>query len=205
MPLLGTRRYPKGPKMKYFELHKMDVSGTHIEFAAPRHNHNTISPLPDIEENNINLYDTEQFSRYNNKNKDEPATFGLCLKYWRYFGIPLLDGTGVLGDVTFNPSISYMPEFTSLFHPRHLECAIERYIYKAPDTYRLTGFCRENWKSVKLNGITWVNYRSQGSAGFRNAEEVYESVWHTPITDQHLLTVRFDQVIRFKRTRLAEV
>src|SRR5690606_17670322 len=39
----------------------------------------------------------------------------------------------------------------------------------------------------------------------RNAEECYESVWHMPISDQHLLTVRFDQVIRKKRTRLAEV
>src|SRR5690606_14272307 len=45
---------------------------------------------------------------------------------------------------------------------------------------------------------------SEGYVGLHRAVECYESVWHTPITDQHLLTVRYDQVISKKRTRLAE-
>lgn len=98
-----------------------------------------------------------------------------------------------------------MPEFSNLFHPRHLECAVERYIYTAHTAYRIPGECRKNWQVKAINGTQWVSYKSTGYAGFRSAEACYESVWHTPITDDHLLTVRFDQVIRKKRTRLAEV
>src|SRR5690606_21255371 len=135
----------------------------------------------------------------------EPGSLGLLLKYWEFTGIPVLDGTGELGDMRLAVSIESMAEFSSLFRPRRLECAIERFIYTSSDAYRLSGKCRMNWRVTTINGSVWANYQSTGYAGFRNAEECYESVWHMPISDQHLLTVRFDQVIRKKRTRLAEV
>jgi hypothetical protein len=204
MPFLGTRRYPKGPDLKRLEHHRVTASGTEITFSAPAHRHDAIQVQPALA-GSINLYDESRFGRYKKNDLAEPASMGLALKDWRFTGLPILDGTGVIGDMTFEVSIENMPEFASLFHPRHLECAIERYIYKAYTAYRIPGECRQNWQLKTINGIEWAGYQSVGYAGFRSAEECYESVWHTPITDQHLLTVRFDQVIRKKRTRLAEI
>lgn len=204
MPLIGTRKFPKGPDLKRSEQHSISVSGTRIAFSAPAHRHDAIQATPPLS-GSFNLYDASHFGRFNKKDQVEPASFTLELKDWRFNGIPLLDGTGVIGDMKFKVSIVSMPEFASLFHPRHLECAVERYIYTAYTAYRIPGECRQNWRVIKINGKEWVNYESMGYPGYRNAEECYESVWHTPITDQHLLTVRFDQVIRKKRTRLAEV
>src|SRR5690606_1725572 len=153
----------------------------------------------------INLYEEALFRRFDEDEIAEPGSLGLLLKYWEFTGIPVLDGTGELGDMRLAVSIESMAEFSSLFRPKRLECAIERFIYTSSDAYRLSGECRMNWRVVTINENVWVNYQSTGYAGFRNAEECYESVWHTPISDQHLLTVRFDQVIRKKRTRLAEV
>ena len=204
MPLIGTRKYPKGPNLKRLEHHRVTASRTVIAFSAPAHRHDAIQAQPALS-GSINLYDESRFGRYKKNDLAEPASMGLALKDWRFTGLPILDGTGVIGDMTFELSIENMPEFASLFHPRHLECAIERYIYKAYTAYRIPGECRQNWQLKTINGIEWAGYQSVGYAGFRSAEECYESVWHTPITDQHLLTVRFDQVIRKKRTRLAEI
>lgn len=204
MPFIGTRKFPKGPDLKRLEYHSVTVSGTQISFAAPMHRHDAIQASP-LLSGSFNLYDTSLFGRYKKNNPVEPASFGISLKDWRFSGIPMLDGTGVLGDMTFEVSIENMPEFASLFRSCHLECAVERYIYAAYTSYRIPGQCRMDWKVHTINNVVWVNYHSNGYPGFRNAEECYESVWHTPITDQHLLTVRFDQVIRKKRTRLAEV
>jgi hypothetical protein len=202
MLLIGTRKFPKGPDLKRSEQHSISVSGTRIAFSAPPHD--AIQATPPLS-GSFNLYDASHFGRFNKTDQVEPASFTLELKDWRFNGIPLLDGTGVIGDMKFKVSIVSMPEFASLFHPRHLECAVERYIYTAYTAYRIPGECRQNWRVIKINGKEWVNYESMGYPGYRNAEECYESVWHTPITDQHLLTVRFDQVIRKKRTRLAEI
>lgn len=204
MPFIGTRKFPKGPDLKRLERHKILASGTEITFLAPKHNDSSIPAFPAITKT-INLYDSALFGRYEEKDLTEPASFGATLKHWEFTGIPMLDGTGELGEVMFHVTISDMPEFSSLFRPRHFECAIERCIYTSPHAYRIQGECRMNWKVYTINDSVWVNYHSNGYPGFRNAEECYESVWHTPITDQHLLTVRFDQVIRKRRTRLAEV
>ena len=204
MPLIGTRKYPKGPDLKRLEHHRVTASGTEIAFSAPAHRHDAIQVQPALT-GSINLYDESRFGRYKKNDLAEPASMGLALKDWRFTGLPILDGTGVIGDMTFEVSIENMPEFASLFHTRHLECAIERYLYKAYTAYRIPGECRQNWQLKTINGIEWAGYQSVGYTGFRSAEECYESVWHTPITDQHLLTVRFDQVIRKKRTRLAEI
>lgn len=204
MRFIGTRKFPKGPDLKRLERHKILASGTEITYLAPKHNDSGIPAYP-VTPKALNLYDSTVFGRYEEKDLTEPASFGATLKHWEFTGIPLLDGTGELGEMTFEVSIENMPEFASLFRSRHLECAVERYIYAAYTSYRIPGQCRMDWKVHTINNVVWVNYHSNGYPGFRNAEECYESVWHTPITDQHLLTVRFDQVIRKKRTRLAEV
>ena len=204
MPLIGTRKFPKGPSLRHLEEHVFNLSGAQIKFFAPEHYHDAIAAT--VPRNgHFNLYDTKLFNRFEEENLSEPPVLWLKLKRWRFKGIPLLDGTGVLGDLTMEVTVSDMPEFSTLFHSRHLERAVERYIYSSSDAYRISGECRMNWRVTTINGSVWVNYQSTGYAGFRNAEECYESVWHTPISDQHLLTVRFDQVIRKKRTRLAEV
>lgn len=204
MPLIGTRKYPKGPDLKRLEQHKIIASGTEIVFLAPKHNDSGIPANP-VTVKTINLYDPTLFGRYEEKDLTEPASYGVVLKHWEFTGIPILDGTGELGDMMLHITISDMQQFSSLFRPRHFECVIERCIFTSPHAYRISGECRMNWKVCSINNILWVNYRSNGYAGFRSAEECYESVWHTPLTDQHLLTVRFAQVIRKKRTRLAEV
>src|SRR5690554_811350 len=204
MSFIGTRRFPKGPSLKYPEAHQFNASGTQIRFMALRHNDSSIRSIADYN-GVINLYEEALFMRFDEDAIAEPGSLGLLLKYWEFTGIPVLDGTGELGDMRLAVSIESMAEFSSLFRPKRLECAIERFIYTSSDAYRLSGECRMNWRVVTINENVWVNYQSTGYAGFRNAEECYESVWHTPISDQHLLTVRFDQVIRKKRTRLAEV
>ena len=203
MPLIGTRTHPKVPDLKSLERHEIIASGTVITFCAPKHNDSGITANPVLTKK-INLYDPTFFGRYEDKDLTEPASYGATLKHWEFTGVPVLDGTGELGDMMFHVTISDMPEFASLFRPRHFECVIERCIFTSPHAYRISGECRMNWNVRTLNNIPWVNYRSNGYAEFRSAEECYESVWHTPITNQHLLTVRFDQVIRKKRTSLAE-
>jgi len=204
MPLIGTRKYPKGPSLRHLDTHIFNLSGARVKFLAPEHYHDAIAATPP-RKCDFNLYDRGLFNRFEEKNLSEPPTLWLKLKRWRFKGVPLLDGTGVLGDMTIEITVSDMPEFSPLFRPKHLEGAIERYIYSSSEAYRISGECRMGWKVHNINDVVWVAYHSNGYPGYRNAEKCYESVWHTPITDQHLLTVRFDQVIRKKRTRLAEV
>lgn len=204
MPFIGTRKYPKGPDLKRLEHHRITASGTEVDFLAPKHNNGGIPANP-VKPVIMNLYEAGLFGRYDEQDLAEPPSSGVALKYWEFTGLPVVDGTGELGDMMFHVTISDMYEFQSLFRSRNLECAIERIIYASPHGYCNPGECRKNWQVRVINGTQWVSYQSTGYAGFRNAEECYETVWHTPITDQHLLTVRFDQVIRKKRTRLAEV
>lgn len=204
MPLIGTRKFPKGPNLRHLERHDFNLSGTRLTFSAPEYYHDVIAESPSNGKT-FNLYDERLFGRLEAQDADEPPVLWLQFKRWRFKGIPLIDGTGVLGDMTLETTVSHMPEFESLFRPRHMEGAIERHIYSSPNSYKISGECRQRWTIKTINDMEWISYQSTGYAGFRNAEECYETVWHTPITDQHLLTVRFDQVIRKKRTRLAEV
>ena len=202
MPSIGTRKHPKGPNLKRLELHTFNLSGTKVRFMAPAHHHDAIPATPQHHEN-VNLYEQGLFGRFDAGNQAEPPSYPLELKYWRFKGIPVLDGTGILGDMRFHVSIMHLPDFKSLFHPRHLECAIERCIYGSPYAYKVSGQCRLEWQIQMINEITWINYRSHFLE--TNDGSANESVWHTPITDEHLLTVRFKEGIGRKRTRLAEV
>ena len=202
MPLIGTRKNPKGPDLRNLETHLFNLSGTRVKFRAPAHYHDAIGATPPHKEN-VNLYEQDLFDRLDEEDLAEPPSYPLELKYWRFKGVPILDGTGVLGDMRLHVSIQHLPEFISLFRPLHLECAVERCIYSSPNAYKNSGQCRLDWQVREINGSDWVGYRSHHLTTDEGCG--YESVWHTPITDEHLLTVRFNQGIGKKRTRLAEV
>lgn len=50
---------------------------------------------------------------------------------------------------------------------------------------------RQNWGVASLNGLDWVHYENYGSSsrGF-NLTHVF---WHLPLTDEHLLTLKFER------------
>ncbi|WP_020405056.1 hypothetical protein [Hahella ganghwensis] len=196
---LASRRHPSGPNR--WEDHKIRLSGTEITYSAPKNNHELIdyrAPLLVTE----NIYDPAVFERNSIKNKYRPLSCGLALKDWVFFGLPLLEGR--IGDLKFHVTLARMPEFSSLFRPRHLECSIERYIYASPNSIQVSGLSRQHWKIREFSGFNWVNYQYQGNPGLHNAEEVVGSVWHLPITDEHMLNVDFKQIIRIKNSRLHE-
>lgn len=203
MPLIGTRRNPKGPSLAKLENHRLILSGTQVQFKAPTHND---PQVPDQGESdvNLNIYDVQRFGRLGDDNADEIPTRALAVKWWEYTGIPVFDGTGYLGRMEFQVNLSHMPAFSSLFRPITLECAIERYIYMSPSSTQYPGTNRLDWRVVEINGSQWVNYGMIGWTAMYNAEEVYTSFWQIPITDEHLLTVEFVQVIALKRTNLKQ-
>ncbi|WP_027330768.1 hypothetical protein [Marinimicrobium agarilyticum] len=152
-----------------------------------------------------NIYDDALFSRFYEDNAAEPPRMELAVKWWEYTGLPILDGTGYLGQIRFRIFLNRMPEFSSLFRPKNLECAVERYIYTSPSSTRYPGTNRLDWRIADINGSRWVNYGMIGWTAMYSAEEVYTSFWQIPITDEHLLTVEFVQVIALKRTNLKQV
>lgn len=202
MPLIGTRKFPKGPSLKHLEEHLFNLSGTRVKFLAPKHYHHSIPAAP-ANNGDFNLYEKELFKRFEEDDLSEPSTLWLKFRRWEFTGMPLLDGTGFLGGMTMGLTIQHMPEFESLFSPKKFECAIERYIYTSPDTYRDSGACRLDWKLVKFNNLLWVSYYSD----HMRDKDGYacQSLWHIPITDQHMFTVCFNQTITKRRTRLPQI
>ncbi|WP_157209921.1 hypothetical protein [Marinimicrobium agarilyticum] len=203
MRLIGTRKNPKGPSLSRPESHRLDLSGTKVQFEAPRHNDALVPDQSDLAIN-LNIYDPKRFGQSEKSNSDEIPTRALAVKWWEYTGLPILDGTGYLGRIEFQVYLSHMPAFSSLFRPKSLECAVERYIYMSPSSTQYPGTNRLDWRVIDINGSRWVNYGMIGWTAMYNAEEVYTSFWQIPVTDEHLLTVEFVQVIALKRTNLKQ-
>ena len=201
MALFGTRQHPKGPSGPW-ERHELNLSGTRVVLQAPPHNHELIEDISEPSKTR-NLYADNTFGRRRSRDEAEPPGLGLLYKDWVFRGIPLIDG--VIADVKFQMMVYRFVEFASLFRSRRLECAIERYIYNSPDRTRVSGASRLRWRVVSLNGHEWVNYEVNCPPYINNAEAVVLSIWQLPISDEHLLTVYFRQIIRAKDTRLPEV
>ncbi|WP_020405195.1 hypothetical protein [Hahella ganghwensis] len=196
---LASRKHPSGPRR--WEDHKILLSGTEISYRAPENNHELIdSRAPLVLRKDI--YNPAIFERYFEKNKHEPMGCGLGLKDWVFFGLPIFEGR--IGDLKFHPTLAKMPEFSSLFRPLHMECAIERYIYTSPHSSQISGWSRLGWKSLELNGHTWITYGYKGDPGFHNAETVNGSVWHLALSDEIMLIIDFREIIRIKNSRLHE-
>lgn len=62
MPLIGTRKNPKGPDLRNLETHLFNLSGTRVKFRAPAHYHDAIGATPPHKEN-VNLYEQDLFDR----------------------------------------------------------------------------------------------------------------------------------------------
>ncbi len=194
---LASRKHPSGPR--HWEDHTLNLSGTNIRFMALAQNHELIE-RDETTSDTLNIWGDQYFGRFNEENKHEPVASGLVFRDWVFSGFL----GRVIGDMKLQISVSKMPEFASLFRPKHLECAIERYIFASSYSPQVSGKSRLNWTIRNNDNATWVNYGLIGNPGFHNAEEVVGSVWHTPITDEHLLSVYFKEIIRIKNSRLHE-
>jgi len=166
---------------------------------APKQNHELIERDETTSET-LNIYGNQYFGRFDEADKHEPVASGLVFRDWVFSGFL---GRRI-GDMKLQICVSKMPEFVSLFRPRHLECAIERFIYASSYSPGISGESRLHWTLRNCNNSAWVNYNLIGNPGFHNAEEVVGSVWHIPITDEHLLSVYFKEIIRIKNSRLHE-
>lgn len=158
----------------------LNLSGTKIQFEVPPHNHPRLPfcSFPEI----YNLYDNCIYSTVEDTNVPV-AAFGAYIDDWVFYGKPLLQGR--LGSINMHISVESMPDFASLFSPRHTEKAIERiiYAYFGPAVNGFDASCRMDWRVIEQGGAQWVNYR--------NNEIHPEWFWQTPLTDEHLLTVHF--------------
>lgn len=158
----------------------LNFSGTKLQFMAPQHNHPRLpfTPLADV----FNLYSNPLYSTIEGAKIPIPL-FSAYIDDWVLHGIPLIQGE--VGGVDIHLYVQWLPEFTNLFIPRHLEKAIEHTIYArfGPGSDWFESSCRMDWRIIKQGDTHWVNYR--------NNEIDKEWFWQTPLTDEHLLTARF--------------
>lgn len=204
MPL-PSKQHPSGPSLRRLKHYEWNLSGTHLAFDALKHNYDRI-PERGKRDADINLYAPHNYGRVHDNSLYEPAKLKLVSSQWLYRGFPVLHG--LLGEVYFSVNVVHCSEFSSLFRPRHLECAIERFLFAARGCGILqeSGVTRLNWQVRRLGDLQWVNYGYQGALWLHApAEEAYGSVWQTPISSEHLLTFIFKGVIRKPGTRLREV
>ncbi len=188
MPLIGTRRDPKGPNLTQLKKHQFVLSGIKINISSPLSNHPR--HRGGEEASPINIYDRTSFGE--TEEPEDPIELGLLGRKWVYKGLPIFDWNK-LGDMSMNISVSRIPEFRSLFRPRRLECAIERYILLSR-LFATSGYSRFNYNHQTINGIDWANYLCYPDEDEDKHEyNSFQTVWQTSITDEHLLTVRFTQ------------
>ncbi len=193
MPLFGTRKKPKGPLLDKTCTLNVNMSGVSLSLAYPESNDWVYQKIEDLT-GSINLYDTSNFE----KEDDEPCSLSTCMLsriYWVFQGLPFFSGD-YIGRLGMAVSIFHMPTFTSLFKQRRFQCAMERYNYKT-SVKNLSIESVSNYNQHTINGTDWANYESH-----TEDSTVFQTVWQTPITDEHLLTIRFSQDGDFNKSGL---
>jgi len=187
MPLIGTRWNPKGPSTKHMKEHLFFLSGVEIQIKAPLSN-NIVSPGRELDAP-LNIYDR---STYVDKSEEKPGAvleYYLLGRNWYFAGLPIIDGAN-FGIISMGFTVSYMPEFASLFRPRRFECAIERYISSSSCLYPTSGHSRVEYARQMINGVDWGNHVCHIE---EDESSAFQTVWHTPVSDDHLLTIEFTQ------------
>ncbi len=185
--LIGSRWNPKGPSLNQLDEYVLSLSGIRVRLLCPESNN--LVHRGGVGKLSLNIYDKSIYE----EDKDEsecPLELGLIGKNWVFRGLPVVDGK--LGDLSMNISLSYLPLYKSLFRPRRLECAIERYIYMA-NVYATSGYCRVNYAKESVKGTDWARYTCYGEPDEKTC--CYQALWQTPISDEHLLTLRFTQTL----------
>ncbi len=194
MAIFGTKKQPKGPNLRELEEYKIDLSGISIRLKMPYSN---VRPYFEKQyRQSKNLYDKSIYHSSKHNDPLKPPELGLVVNGWRYKGFTLFDNE--LGRMLLDISVAHMPDFCSLFRQRRFECAIERYIYLT-ELYSAAGKSRINFESQNINNIDWAHYECHAS---EDASIGFQSVWQTPLTDEHLLTVFFSQSGEFAKTGL---
>jgi hypothetical protein len=182
----------RGPSLAQQSELKIDLSGTLISVKLPDSDDGVIRNGPKCQTDN--LYDLP-FGRWRNDDPYETEGFGLFNCEWQFHRLFLSDSTA---DVGFGLSVFHLPEFQSLFRPRRLECAIERLIYTTPFlSTQKSGESRLNWQVID-GPNQWIRYEYIGCRRRYEATEHVGVLWHLPLTDKHLLSVRFRFIYRSK-------
>lgn len=198
---------PIGPNLNRLSERKINLSGTSITLKVPDNNY-WPEPGGEPETQSYNLYDME-FFRWEKEDLFEPESYCLLARAWQYKRILT---RGYSTKVQVAVEVVRLPEFQSLFRPRRLECAVERIIYATPHfSTQKSGKNRLNWQIVDRDS-RWVRYEYIGSGGAYDGAEHVGVVWNLPLTDEHLLRVRFrfiyhsdSELARKKCTELMEL
>ncbi len=194
MVFFGTNNNPKGPSLNSLEEHQINLSGISLNLRMPVSNIRTY--VDKVNKQTKNLYDPTEFHSSIHEDPCTPPELSLITNGWRYKGFTLFDNE--MGRMLMDCSVAHMPEFNSLFRPRRLECAIERFIYLS-ELFSWDIESRLGYELRIINGINWAHYTCRAEEEESSARQ---SVWQTPLTDEHLLTIFFNQTGKLEKTGL---
>lgn len=192
MPIIG----PPNDDLEPFEA---SLSGTQFSYMAPAHNHPR-APASKVDRKQVNLYDAGQLDKCPSSRTYEVPFYALSYKHWMFSERRYLLLSSDFAQTDFESRVFHLPEFSSLFAAHNFECAVERFIFSYWRSFASSGQCRLNWRVKNYNGTPWVAFENDGRLAHRGNyipfHSLLQSFYITPITDQHVLVMSFNQVTR---------
>ncbi|WP_444993989.1 hypothetical protein [Aliikangiella sp. IMCC44359] len=197
MPFIATKKNPSGPDLVNLEHHEVNLSGTTIRFDAPYHR----DAVADYgcKDNRINLYNKSAMGRFSGNSLSQIKGLAVRKKNWSYTRTHLFNRFGRdLGLTRFFVRGIYLPDFSSLFRPRRFEAGVEAYIF---DEYFSAVACRRDYQLLNFNGTNWAHFKEYKDKELDQVDYFYA----TPVTDEHLLMVSFDNTVYEDNTKVPQL
>ncbi len=196
LKLIGSKTYPRGPGFKRARTHRLDLSGTRVEFKTPPHSDVRVSFKEKPEK--YNLYD-EQVRNYQPQKPTDMHWRTMYTEGWSFYGIPLFQS--VIGKLKLGVFFVHTPRHGNLFNPENFLNALDEWLegYYGPISEQRKAIARIDWQRKTLHGNDWACYRNQ-----KIGDLYSDGDWVIPITEEHMLFFGFAHYVSRPGTRLNE-